>query len=157
MQIRRATVTDAECISTLLTTLSKRFIAAGLSNEGVNNLLDSMTPSAVRGFFTEGYRYHVGTVDQNIIGVVGTRDNSHLFHLFVDEKFHGKRYASELWQTGREACLDAGNPGYFTVNSSLNAQEVYKRWGFVPLGGIREGGGVRDIPMRMELSDLRAK
>ena len=51
------------------------------------------------------------------------------------------------------ACLESGeNPGYFTVNSSLNAQEVYRHWDFSPIGGVREGGGVRDVPMKMELA-----
>jgi hypothetical protein len=39
------------------------------------------------------------------------------------------------------------------VNASLNARGVYEHWGFVPIGGIREGGGVRDVPMRMDLGD----
>ncbi len=152
MDIRSGGITDAVAISELLTMLSKKYIIGTFSEEGVNNLLNSMTPIAIRSFFEQGYRYHVGEIDTRIIAVIGTRDDSHLFHLFVDDKHQGKGYATELWQVGRDACIKAGNLDYFTVNSSLNAQEVYLGWGFKPIGGIREGGGVRDIPMRMELT-----
>jgi GNAT superfamily N-acetyltransferase len=150
MDIRPAFITDSNAISQLLTVLAKKYIIGELSEEGVNNLLGSMTVTSIQAFFDQGYRYHVGEINHKIVGVVGTRDNSHLFHLFVDEKHQGNGYSSMLWQIGQKACLTAGNPGYFTVNSSLNAQEIYKGWGFVPLGGIREGGGVKDIPMRIE-------
>lgn len=153
MDIRPGLVRDSQTISRLLTALSNKYIVGKLSEEGANNLLGSMTVTAIQGFFNQGYRYHVGEIDSKIVGVVGTRDNSHLFHLFVDDEHQGKGYSSTLWQVGREACLAAGNPGYFTVNSSMNAQAVYKGWGFVPLGGIREGGGVKDIPMRLETSN----
>ena len=151
MNIRVATISDADAISQLLTSLSETYIISGLAEEGKRNLLGSMAPSAIKGFFDRGFRYHVGEVNSEIIGVVGTRDNSHLFHLFVHSDYQGQKYASALWEVGRTACIESGsNPGYFTVNSSLNAQEVYKGWGFTPIAGIREGGGVKDVPMRME-------
>lgn len=153
MEIRAANRSDAAAISDLLTRLSKKFITPAFNDEGRNNLLQSMTPRAIESFFAQGFRYHIGLVDDRIVGVVGTRDNSHLFHLFVDEQFQGKGYAAQLWAVGSRACIDSGeNPGYFTVNSSLNAQAVYKSWGFTPTGSVREGGGVKDVPMRLNLS-----
>jgi GNAT superfamily N-acetyltransferase len=151
MIIRPATRTDSAAISELLSFLSGKYIAIEFTDEGVKNLLGSMTPEAISGFLDSGLRYHVGEIDDELIGVVGTRDNSHLFHLFVDDRFQGRGFATQLWEVAKIACIEAGNSGYFTVNSSLNAQEVYKGWGFSPIGGVREGGGVRDIPMKMEV------
>jgi GNAT superfamily N-acetyltransferase len=152
MLIRLGASADSSEISKLLTYLAKKYIAVGFAAEGVNNLLQSMTPEAIESFFEQGFRYHIGEIESSVVGIVCTSDNSHLFHLFVDDRFQGQGYATQLWQVARDACLDAGNVGHFTVNSSLNAQDVYKRWGFSPIGGIREGGGVRDIPMRMEIT-----
>ena len=39
--------------------------------------------------------------------------------------------ARELWQLAKEQAVRAGNPGRFTVNSSLGAMPVYERFGFV--------------------------
>lgn len=41
-----------------------------------------------------------------------------------------------------------GNIGEFTVNSSLNAVEVYERFGFRAVGSIVEVHGVSFLPMR---------
>ncbi|MBO6558873.1 MAG: GNAT family N-acetyltransferase [Pseudomonadales bacterium] len=140
-------------ISKLLVDLASKYIIDSFNDEGKKNMLSSMTPEAIEGFFDNGFRYHIGEIDGDVVGVVGTRDNSHLFHLFIDDRFQGHGYSSQLWAIGKKACLDSGeNPGYFTVNSSLNAQDVYKHWGFIPVGEIREGGGVKDMPMRMEVA-----
>ena len=153
MNIQSATRNHAPEISALLTKLSIDHIVDSFSDEGRNNMLNSMTVEAIEGFFDQGFRYHVGIEDGQVIAVAGTRDDSHLFHLFVEDSHQGKGYASKLWSVAKQACLQSGkNPGYFTVNSSLNSQDVYKHWGFEPIAGIREGGGVRDLPMRMEVS-----
>lgn len=153
MDIQAGRRSDAPAISHLLTQLSIDHIVGSFGAEGRKNMLNSMTPEAIEGFFDQGFRYHLGVVDGQVIGVVGTRDNSHLFHLFVEDSHQGSGYASALWAVAKQACLDSGmNPGHFTVNSSLNSQDIYKHWGFRPIGGIREGGGVKDLPMRMELS-----
>lgn len=151
MNIRLATTQDAKAISELLIVLAEQYIVTMFTDEGRRNMLSSITPNAIEGFMCKGYRYHVGEIDNRIIAVVGTRDDSHLFHLFVNEQHHGNGYSSQLWSVAKTACVDSGkNPGFFTVNASLNAQDVYKHWGFIPIGGIREGGGVKDLPMRME-------
>lgn len=152
MDIQTATPGDAAEISALLTQLSIEYIVGSFGDEGRANMLNSITPEAIEGFLNQGFRYHLGVVDGKVVGVVGTRDNSHLFHLFVESSHQGHGHASNLWAVAKQACLDSGkNPGYFTVNSSLNAQGVYKHWGFKPIAGVREGGGVKDIPMKMDV------
>ena len=149
MKIRLATKEDSDAISEILITLTKKFIVTGFTGEGVKNILHSMRQEAIAYYFDQGYRYHVGEIENSVIGVVGTRDNSHLYHLFVEEPHQGNGYSRELWEVAKAVCIAEGNSGLFTVNSSLNAQEVYKSWGFVPIGGIRESGGVKDIPMKL--------
>ena len=153
MKIRFATKEDSKIISELLITLTKKFIATEFTDAGVKNILHSMQPVAISYYFDQGYRYHLGEIKSTVIGVVGTRDNSHLYHLFVKESEQGNGYSRELWEVAKAECLAQGNAGSFTVNSSLNAQEVYKSWGFIPIGGIRESGGVKDIPMKLVLSN----
>jgi N-acetylglutamate synthase-like GNAT family acetyltransferase len=156
MNVREATEKDVAAISELLIQLAERFIVGGYSEEGRNNLLKSMSPGAIRAYFEQGYRYHVGETDGAIIGVVATKDNSHLFHLFVQETCQGRGYARALWEVAKADCLARGSPGRFTVNSSLNAQDVYRSLGFEPTDGIRDSGGVKFIPMASERTGLLA-
>jgi len=83
--------------------------------------------------------------------VIGIKENSHLYHLFVADPFQGRGHAQQLWQHAKAECLASGNPGVFTVNSALNAAPVYRKWGFEPLCEVRERSGIKDIPMRLLL------
>ncbi len=154
MYVRNATPDDAEEISGLLIALAKKFIVPGFQpvdrSEGEKLLLGAMTPDEIRDRFASGYRYHVGVTEGKIVCVVGTRENNHLYHLFVGETHQGKGYARLLWDIGKAACLSENASGYFTVNASLNAVEVYRHWGFVPTDAPQHSGGVISVPMRLD-------
>ncbi len=152
MNIREALIEDIPAISTLITTLSKKFIVPTLTKEGADILIHSMNIKSIQSYFNEGYRYHVGTIDKEIIGVVSTRDNNHLYHLFVSEQCQGRGYASGLWDFAKAECIRAGSPKLITVNSSINAAQMYKKWGFIPISGVRESSGIKDIPMKLDLN-----
>lgn len=151
MIIRKATSEDINAISGLLIQLSEKYITSSFTEEGRSNLLWSMRPEAIRGYLDHGFRYHVAVRDGEILGVVAMKDDTHLYHLFVAEAEQGTGLARRLWETAKSDCLSRSSPEYFTVNSSLNAQQVYKSWGFVPVAGVRETGGVKDIPMKLKV------
>jgi GNAT superfamily N-acetyltransferase len=149
--IRLATVADARAISELILPLATNFIAHEFSEEGQRNLLLSMEPEAIEGFFQAGYRYHVAEVDGRVVGVVGVRDNSHVHHLFVAEDHQRCGLATDLWNVARDACLDAGNPGRFTVFSSKYALGVYRAFGFIDSGPPEIKDEVIATPMEYEV------
>ena len=152
MKIRLAEMRDAQAISDLVSTLTLTFIATDGGEAATRRLIESTNLEAIRHYLKNGYRYHVGEIDGTLMGVVGTKSNKHLHHLFVAESAQGKGYASRLWLTAREACLAAGNDGEFTVNASLYALKIYKHWGFVATQGRREHLGIIDIPMTLVLN-----
>lgn len=147
MHIREANVADADAISRLILPLGERFIACDLLPEGARALLDSFQPDSIVGYFQAGYRYHVAEEEGRLVGVVGVRDNSHLYHLFVDEDYHRQGVARRLWNVAQQAAITAGNPGRFTINSSPYAVPVYRRFGFVETGPADCTKGVVSIPM----------
>ena len=130
MTIRPARLADAEAISALVTYLAAKYIANEFPDEGSQALLRSMTPDAIRGSIAKGFCYHVAEESDDIVGVVATRNNSHLYNLFVAEASQGQGLARKLWQVARRACLEAGNPGEFTVRSSRFAVGFYEKLGF---------------------------
>jgi GNAT superfamily N-acetyltransferase len=149
MHVRRATIRDAARISELIRPLAERYIAHEFSPEGAANLLASMETEAICGYFESGYEYHVAEEEGELVGVVGVRDNSHLYHLFVADESRGRGVARRLWQVARDACRRAGSAGEFTVNSSRFAVGMYRKLGFVEIGPPETKDGVTAIPMKL--------
>ena len=147
MQMRPATVGDASRISLLIRSLSGPFFVSP-DGEGAELFLQSISESAVQGYVTaENFRYQVAEADDQFIGVVAVRDNSHLFHLFVTPAFQGRGVAHQLWHAAKGQAVRAGNAGRFTVNSSLRAVPVYERFGFVASGPSIAKHGISFQPM----------
>lgn len=153
--IREAAIDDAGPISRLISVLAEKFIASNFTDEGRDNLLNSMTPAAIAKYIQSGYLYHVAENENVIVGAVGIRDNSHLYHLFVAESHQGRGMAKALWEKALNESLCRGNPGEFTVNSSLNAHPVYEQLGFMAQSKPITKRGVIYIPMKLKLQTAR--
>jgi GNAT superfamily N-acetyltransferase len=149
MRIREAQVNDIPAISELIRPLVEKYIAYEFSAEGARNLLSSIEPEAIHGYFDLGYRYHVAEENGVLAGVVAVRDNRHLYHLFVADAFRGQGLARRLWQVAHDACRDAGNAGEYTVNSSNFAVEMYRKFGFVDTAPPETRNGVSYVPMKL--------
>lgn len=151
MRLRGATAADAEAISALVSSLLHALLADPDDVAAAEPFLATVTPDAIRGYVTGGeFRYHVVEIDGQIRGAVAIRDASHLYHLFVDERFHRRGIARRLWEAASAAARDAGNPGRFTVNSSLVARPVYESFGFVADGEEVRKDGVAFVPMTLD-------
>ncbi len=151
MIFRKAQRDDIEAISKLLTEMTKKYILSSCTSEGGEIILSSMSPDSIKAYFDSGYQYHVAEDDGAVVGVVGMKDNSHLYHLFIADSQQGRGLSRALWELARDECLANDNEGRFTVNSALNAQDVYLKFGFTPVDGIRERFGIKDIPMTLDL------
>jgi GNAT superfamily N-acetyltransferase len=145
--IRPAAIEDAAAISRLVSSLTTHYIAGDCTEQGLAHVLASMSPDAIGGYMQAGYRYWVAESPGLLAGVLGIRDHAHVYHLFVAEACQRQGIARALWQVGRDACLEAGNPGELTVNASSWARPVYERFGFVAEGTLARNG-VTAVRMR---------
>ncbi len=153
MKVRVASPADAQRISALIQALSKPFLVSP-SGEGAESFLASISESAIHGYVSShNFVYLVAESENELAGVVALRDNSHLFHLFVAQRFQGKGCGAELWQMVKSGATRAGNPGKFTVNSSLNAVPVYERFGFVVSGPVVHTHGIAFQPMLLQRAE----
>jgi ribosomal protein S18 acetylase RimI-like enzyme len=150
ISIRVATIDDAESISQLVTALAREYIACDLSAEGAIRLLNSLSAESIRSYFEADYKYYVAESGSELAGVVATRDDRHLYHLFVATPFQRRGLARRLWQVAQAPCLAAGTRE-FTVNSSRNAVAVYERFGFLRQSESQDTGGVISVPMTMTI------
>lgn len=147
MEVRRARTEDAAAISQLICQLAEQHIVPGCSAEGGQHLLGTMTPAAVEQRLASGDRHHVAIHHGTLAGVIVTRADKHLYHLFVGDAFQRRGLARRLWAVASQACLDSGGSGRFTVNSARSAVGFYRKLGFAEAGPPAEERGVVSVPM----------
>jgi GNAT superfamily N-acetyltransferase len=148
LAIRPALLVDAPAISRLLASLAHR-CTVHPDGRGAERFFSGISESAVAGFIASpNYHYLVGEQDGELAGVIALRDNSHLYHLFIDARFQGQGLATVLWNHLKQHALAAGNPGEFTVNASLGAVPVYRQFGFAAVSGPIVEDGLCYVRMR---------
>jgi ribosomal protein S18 acetylase RimI-like enzyme len=142
-------VADIPAVAALLRDLAEQFIVHEFLPPARDLFLAKNDESAIAQFVSRGFQYHIAEIDGEIIGFVGIRENSHLYHLFVKQSLHRHGIGRRLWQVASEECCARGNPGIFTVNSSNNAVPIYERFGFKRTGPAQEKNGVVFNPMEL--------
>lgn len=151
MKIRRATSEDALDVSALIKSVAHYFTLhpQGL---GAEAFLKTIEPNAISDFIAApNFCYYVGFIENHLAGVVAVRDASHLYHLFVAQRFQGQGLSRELWLFAKESAISAGNHNRFTVNSTPFAVPVYERFGFSATGPRVETHGIAFVPMELHM------
>jgi GNAT superfamily N-acetyltransferase len=157
LSLRDATPRDAEAISALVTSLVPYFLADPGRPEEAATFLQSITPDAIRGYLSGDFRYHLAEADGATVGLIGMREGSHVYHLFVDAGYHGRGIAGLLWKRALDVAREAGHTGRISVNASRYAVPVYRRFGFREAGAEVVKDGVAFLPMvREEEADPQA-
>ncbi|MES9858120.1 MAG: GNAT family N-acetyltransferase [Sedimenticola sp.] len=151
MNIRAASDKDANQISKLACSLSEKYVTVELPESIAKSLLNSMSLEEIEKCMKVNVKYFVAEIGKDIVGVVGVKNNNHLHHLFVNEKFHKMGIARRLWNEIKDECITNGNSKEFTVNSSKYAKNIYEKLGFVAQSGPQERNGVTFIPMKLEI------
>lgn len=90
-------------------------------------------------------REFYGAYENNeILGVIATKDKNHIALFFVDGKYHRQGIGKKLY----EKVLELNHDGFFTVNSSPYAKEVYKHLGFELTDDLQTINGLKFYPMK---------
>ena len=142
--LRIATVEDADAISQLVAGLAHHFLEDPGAAEA-QPFLATLTPAATaQRIASPDFRHHVAEDDSGLCGVIALRGGSHVYHLFVRQDRHRRGIAGTLWQHAK--ALSGQNT--FTVRSSLYAEPVYARLGFVREAPPHTDNGVTWVGMR---------
>jgi GNAT superfamily N-acetyltransferase len=150
IQIRCLEQDDIPAAAALLRRAAEEFILHESTPANGAVFLAEQGEEAMRGFLASGYVYHVAEIDGLLAGFIAIRERSHVYSLYVDQRFHRRGVARSLWDTAREAALGPGHPGAFTVNASNHALPFYASLGFVPTAPTQVSI-VRYNPMRLVL------
>ncbi len=150
--IRLATLDDAPAMSKVIQSLSAHFLTHP-EGEGAETVLRSIEPAGIIDMIAApNFCHWVALANSHVIAVAGLRDNSHLYHLFVAQEWQGRGVGQALWRQVMSAALACGNPGEFTVNSTVTGQRVYERFGFTCTGPLTRRDGIAYIPMALKLT-----
>jgi|SRR5690242_2640593 len=148
MEFRPGLAADAEAIAGLIASFQSE-LTDDPSGAGAERYLASVSVQAEREYLTsDRYRYLVAYSESQLAGVIAIRDDSHLFHLFVERAYQRQGIARQLWERALRELRAAGAGEDITVNSSLSAVQVYQAFGFVPSGTIQRVHGISFLPMR---------
>ena len=110
-------------------------------SEGV---LATLAPDAMaERICAPNYRHYLAESDSGLSGFIALRDESHVYHLFVEPDVHRQGIARSLWMHAKSS----SSHKRFTVNSSLFAVAVYERLGFVATEGPQTKNGLAFVPM----------
>jgi GNAT superfamily N-acetyltransferase len=143
MSIRTASKEDAQQIKDLVSSLSY-FYMSDLNSAlpawfSTNLELVQFEARLESGRFTN----IIYELDNNIVGYISMKDNSHVYHLFVDRHHQGKGIARQLWSAVKRICPSSK----YTVRSSIYAVPIYQKWGFVISDVVGEKDGIQYQPM----------
>ena len=129
-KVREARPSDAPAIRALLEAVTPMLVPDP-SEPAAAQFLESLREPAVAERLTAANYFHlVAERESELCGYIATRDDSHLYHLFVAPEHHCQGFARGLWQS----CLAAKGNRPYTVNSSVSAVPVYGSFGFAPAG-----------------------
>lgn len=142
LEIRKILKEEMEEAIKLVWKVFLEYEAPDYSEEGIREFkkcIDNNTWINERDFY--------GAYDEknNVLGVIATKDITHIALFFVDRKYHKQGIGRKLYNKIKSL----NNNGFFTVNSSPYAHEVYKHLGFIDTDIEQCVNGLRFYPMKM--------
>ena len=142
--------TEIAAVAALMRAAAEEFIVHQSAPEAAAAFLRENDATAIRGFVDSGTAYYVTEVDGVLAGFIALRENKHVFHVFVDKRYHRRGLARAMFETVRRSAIAAGNPGLFTVNASNYAVPLYEKLGFVRTDGTLCRNGLEFNPMQLD-------
>jgi GNAT superfamily N-acetyltransferase len=154
-QIRIRTLEEDEIAAAhaLVSDVFDEFVAPLLSDEGIAEFKSFIEPPKLLERLRANSSMLAAEISGEIVGVIGVRDWSHVFLLFVRGDRQGKGIAKSLLAEALQLCKTVKpDLAKITVNSSPNAVGAYRRMGFVPMSEEQLTNGIRYVPMTLTLS-----
>ena len=120
--------------------------APDYSNEGIEEFRKSIYEEE----WLKAREFYGAYEDDNLLGLIATKDKSHIALFFVDGKYHRRGIGRKLF----EKVYEENDKDYFTVNSSPYAKEVYEHLGFESTDDMQCVNGLKFYPMTLQVKRL---
>ena len=117
------------------------FEAPDYTEEGIKEFKNSIDDN---NWVNERVFYGAFNEDNKLLGVIATKDITHIALFFVKGEYHKQGIGRKLYEKAKSM----NNKGVFTVNSSPYAHEIYKHIGFVDTDTAQCINGLKFYPMK---------
>jgi len=152
IRIRDLDESDINKAYRLVSSVFDEFVAPLYSDEGVEEFNRFINPTNLIERLRTDSLILVAEIESEIIGVIGFRDWSHIFLLFIKGDYQGKGIANLLLNESLKRCKSGNhNLENVTVNSSPNAVTAYERMGFIATSKEQLTKGICFVPMVLDL------
>jgi GNAT superfamily N-acetyltransferase len=152
VKIRLMRLGEETSVSDLIVRTFQRDIAPHYVEEGIREFLSYVTPEAILSRQARNHVMLVAIQGASLVGILELRGYSHVSLLFVEATRQRKGIGRQLMDKALQL-YKTHHPGLreITVNSSPNAVEAYKRFGFHATGELQVKNGIGFVPMALPL------
>ena len=153
IEIKKLDKIDIKDALELIWQVFQEFEAPEYSQEGGENFHKYLDYNSIIKKLDNGELPFWGCfISEKLIGVIATRDKSHISMLFVLKEYHRQGIAKRLFQAVINDCSAIEGVNKITVNSSPYAVEVYHHFGFIDTNSEQTVDGIRFTPMEYKVN-----
>ena len=145
---------EIEQYSIIIGNVFNEFVGKDYSNDGNKTFLEYIEPRRIMEGFNNGInQYFVAKNNNEIIGILETKNYNHISLFFVKKEFHGQGIGKTLFGNFVKIIKQNCNNEIktITVNSSFFAEKIYAKLGFVKTDEMQEKNGIKYIPMEYQI------
>jgi GNAT superfamily N-acetyltransferase len=148
--IENLKIDEIHQFSNMIINVFDEFVGKDYSIHGNNTFKDFIKPKNILDRFN-GLNIFVAKYNNEIIGVLETRNNNHISLFFVKKDFHKQGIGKILFGKYLETIKNNSEIKIITVNSSIYAEKIYEKLGFIKINEIQEKDGIKYIPMEYKI------
>ncbi len=153
-QIRVLKIEELERALTLIHHVFMEFEAPDYSEAGIQTFVDFIEFHSLKNKIEDNDLKFWGCFDnETIVGVIAMKKSTHISLLFVDNNYHRKGIAKNLFKTVLTTIKKASDIKEITVNSSPYAVKAYHKLGFQDTTLEKVVDGIRFTPMKFILRE----
>jgi predicted GNAT family N-acyltransferase len=153
IRIEELRIEEINFVSNMINTIFDEFVGKDYSEEGNITFKDYINPQNILNRFNKkNNQYFVARYNDEIIGILEIKNKDHVSLFFIKKEFHGRGIGKKLFEHYLNITKNE-NTGIktITVNSSIYAEKIYSKLGFIKTNEIQEKDGIKYIPMEYKL------
>ena len=153
IMVEELTIDEVNYVSKMVGNIFNEFVGRDYSEEGNNTFKDYIKPeSIIKRYMDKSSIFFTVKIENLITGMMEIKNTDHISLLFVKKEFHGKGIGKYLFRHYLKKIEDKKlRIKTITVNSSIYAEKIYSKLGFIKTNEIQEKDGIKYIPMEYKI------
>ena len=144
---------EINIFSNMVNNIFDEFVGKDYSEEGNNVFKDYIIPENIlERLNNKTSKFYVAKNNNEIIGILEIKNIDHISLFFIKKEHHRKGIGKRLFDNYIKT-LKQDNNGIkiISVNSSIYAEKIYSKLGFIKTDEMQEKNGIKYIPMEYKL------